>query len=74
MNVSKARIKNAEGRTMGHKYGLWTKPGRKLSKIASNISVWFFERAAHEWQGVLVTYKRKTSTIYLAPVDRLNPV
>ena len=48
VNVSNATIKNAQGRTMGHKYCLWTQPGGQLSKIDSDIGVGLFKRAAHE--------------------------
>ena len=58
---------------MGHKHGFWTESDGQLSKIGSNIGVWFFKRSAHEWEGVLITNERKASPIYLAPVDRLNP-
>jgi hypothetical protein len=38
------------------------------------LGVWFFKRAAHPRQGILITHERKASTLYFAPVDRLNPI
>jgi len=45
-----------------------------LSEIASDISVRFFKRAAHEWQGILITKERKAAATYEMPVNRLDPI
>ncbi len=59
VDVAKTRIQNAQSRTVRHKYCFWSKAGRQVSEIDSNVSVWFLKSATHEWQGILIADDRK---------------